>query len=554
MVEITTDAGKSYTAKVIGSDEKTDLALIKVDGASDFPYVKFADGTPRVGDWVIAVGNPFGLGGTVTAGIVSARGRDIGAGAYDDFIQIDAPVNKGNSGGPAFDENGNVIGVTTAIYSPSGGSVGIGFAIPADTVKSVVDQLKQSGTVTRGWIGVQVQTVTQDIADSMGLKKTEGALVAQPQADGPAAKAGVASGDLIQSVNGQKVKDSRDLAKKIGAINPGSTGTLGILHNGAEKTVSLTVGKMPGQNGERHASRHPGSEGVPPPGAYPCPSHQCRGRGQQGRRGDRRQSRRAGGGARRARRRHHPRHCGQAGECPLRRAPSPQGGELGGQAHGPDAHQVRRLHAFRGHADRRRLTATPACASVACGFRSENQRGRPMRWPRLMSSAYLAFSFHAREKLVQELHECRLERCPPRPVPALGHHFAQTVKEVAERLASSDGFRWPSVCRRPSEQPDFRFSIRMEIFWRNGSSSAGRAVSTSATTSSMSPTSQSDEKTNPPFRQGIRIGSVKDGKVTAFMPQMDPKLAMPEGLAADKNGNVFGGFATDMDFKKFAKN
>ena len=148
-VEITTDAGKSYTAKVIGSDEKTDLALIKVDGGNDFPYVKFADGTPRVGDWVIAVGNPFGLGGTVTAGIVSARGRDIGAGAYDDFIQIDAPVNKGNSGGPAFDENGNVIGVTTAIYSPSGGSVGIGFAIPADTAKSVVDQLKQSGTVIR---------------------------------------------------------------------------------------------------------------------------------------------------------------------------------------------------------------------------------------------------------------------------------------------------------------------------------------------------------------------------------------------------------------------
>jgi serine protease Do len=281
-VEITTDAGKSYTAKVIGSDEKTDLALIKVDGSNDFPYVKFADGTPRVGDWVIAVGNPFGLGGTVTAGIVSARGRDIGAGAYDDFIQIDAPVNKGNSGGPAFDENGNVIGVTTAIYSPSGGSVGIGFAIPADTVKSVVDQLKQSGTVTRGWIGVQVQTVTQDIADSLGLKKTEGALVAEPQADGPAAKAGVASGDLIQSVNGQEVKDSRDLAKKIGAINPGSTATLGIVHNGAEKTVSLTVGKMPGQNGERHASRHPGSEGTAPLGLTLAPASSVAGEGSKG--------------------------------------------------------------------------------------------------------------------------------------------------------------------------------------------------------------------------------------------------------------------------------
>src|SRR4249919_2875176 len=257
-VEVTTDEGKTYTAKVIGTDPRTDLALIKVEGRTDFPYAKLSDKAPRIGDWVLAVGNPFGLGGTVTAGIVSARGRDIGSGAYDDFIQIDAPVNKGNSGGPAFDENGNVIGVTTAIYSPSGGSVGIGFAIPADTAKSVVDQLKQSGTVTRGWIGVQVQTVTQDIADSMGLKKTEGALVAEPQPDGPAAKSGVASGDLIQSVNGQEVKDSRDLAKKIGAINPGSTATLDILHNGAEKTVSLTVGKMPGENGERHASRHPG--------------------------------------------------------------------------------------------------------------------------------------------------------------------------------------------------------------------------------------------------------------------------------------------------------
>ena len=153
-VEITTDDGKTYTAKVVGKDAKTDVALLKVHGRGNFPYVKFAETEPRVGDWVIAVGNPYGLGGTVTAGIVSARGRDIGSGPYDDFIQIDAPVNKGNSGGPAFDENGNVVGVTTAIYSPSGGSIGIGFAIPAETVKSVVAQLKEHGTVTRGWIGV----------------------------------------------------------------------------------------------------------------------------------------------------------------------------------------------------------------------------------------------------------------------------------------------------------------------------------------------------------------------------------------------------------------
>src|SRR5215210_5024919 len=195
-VEIATDDGKTYTAKVIGADPRTDLAVIKVDGAN-FPYVSLADTAPRIGDWVIAVGNPFGLGGTVTAGIVSARGRDLGAGPYDDFIQIDAPVNKGNSGGPTFDTEGNVIGVNTAIYSPSGGSVGIAFAIPSDTVKSVVSQLKDKGGVTRGWIGVHIQGITPEIAESMNLNRTEGALVAEPQANGPAAKAGIEAGDVI---------------------------------------------------------------------------------------------------------------------------------------------------------------------------------------------------------------------------------------------------------------------------------------------------------------------------------------------------------------------
>ncbi|PWT93140.1 MAG: serine peptidase, partial [Proteobacteria bacterium] len=190
-VEISTEDGSSYTAKVLGKDDKSDLALIKVEGRSDFPFVNFANTDPRVGDWVLAVGNPFGLGGTVTAGIISARGRDIGAGPYDDFLQIDAAVNKGNSGGPVFDKGGRVVGVTTAIYSPSGGSIGIGFAIPAETVKSVVTELKDHGAITRGWIGVQIQTVTKDIADSLGLKKAEGALVAEPQPDSPAAKAGI---------------------------------------------------------------------------------------------------------------------------------------------------------------------------------------------------------------------------------------------------------------------------------------------------------------------------------------------------------------------------
>ncbi len=249
-VQVTTDDGKTHTAKVIGTDPRTDLALIKVEGGT-FPYVKLSDKTPRIGDWVLAVGNPFGLGGTVTAGIVSARGRDIGASAYDDFIQIDAPVNKGNSGGPAFDTNGNVIGVNTAIFSPSGGSVGIAFAIPADTVSSVVNQLKEHGNVTRGWIGVQIQPVTQDIADSLGLKTAEGALVAEPQANSPAAKAGIQAGDVITAVNGQPVKDARDLAKRIGSMAPKTAIKLDVLHQGAEKTVNLTLGELPAQKEAR---------------------------------------------------------------------------------------------------------------------------------------------------------------------------------------------------------------------------------------------------------------------------------------------------------------
>ncbi len=243
-VQVTTDDGKTFTAKVIGKDPRTDLALIKIDG-KDFPYVKLAENTPRVGDWVLAVGNPFGLGGTVTAGIVSARGRDIGAGRYDDFIQIDAPVNKGNSGGPSFDVDGNVIGVNTAIFSPSGGSIGIAFAIPADTVKSVVTQLRDKGSVTRGWIGVQIQNITPEIADSMSLKQAAGALVSEPQKDSPAAKAGIKSGDVIASVDGNAVHDAHDLARRIGAMSPGTTVKLGMIHQGEEKTITLTLGTLP---------------------------------------------------------------------------------------------------------------------------------------------------------------------------------------------------------------------------------------------------------------------------------------------------------------------
>jgi serine protease Do len=244
-VEVTTDDGKTYSAKVIGTDARTDVALIKVEGGSNFPFAKLSDGKPRIGDWVLAVGNPFGLGGTVTAGIVSASGRDIGNGPYDDFIQIDAPVNKGNSGGPAFNTEGEVMGVNTAIYSPSGGSVGIAFSIPASTVKNVIAQLKDKGSVSRGWIGVQIQPVTSDIADSLGLKKAEGALVAEPQANGPAAKAGIESGDVITEVNGETVKDARELARTIGGLAPGSAVKLNVLHKGQDKVVNLTLGQLP---------------------------------------------------------------------------------------------------------------------------------------------------------------------------------------------------------------------------------------------------------------------------------------------------------------------
>jgi serine protease Do len=273
-VQVTADDGKTYSAKVIGTDPKTDLALIKVEG-SDFPFVKLADTPPRIGDWVLAVGNPFGLGGTVTAGIVSARGRDIGAGPYDDFIQIDAPVNKGNSGGPTFDVDGNVIGVNTAIFSPSGGSVGIAFDIPAETVKSVVAQLRDKGSVTRGWIGVQIQTVTPDIADSMGLKQATGALVSEPQKNSPAAAAGIQSGDVITSVDGTPIHDARELARKIGTMAPGASVKLGTIHGGQDKIVTLTLGTLPTEkvaSNEQDAPRDTADAEVPKLGLSLAPA------------------------------------------------------------------------------------------------------------------------------------------------------------------------------------------------------------------------------------------------------------------------------------------
>ena len=282
-VQVTTDDGTIYTAKVIGTDKKTDLALIKVDSKKDFSYVKFADAPPRVGDWVVAVGNPFGLGGTVTAGIVSARGRDIGAGPYDDYVQIDAPINKGNSGGPAFDMNGNVIGVNTAIYSPSGGSVGIGFDIPSNTAKLVVAQLKDKGYVTRGWLGVQVQPVTADIADSLGMKQARGAMIDNPQDGSPAAKAGLEAGDVITAVNGTDIKDARDLARDISMIAPGSSVKLDVLHKGDAKTFNVALAEMPNDRQANAGGQH-GHEmaGTPRLGLQLAPANEVDGSGNKG--------------------------------------------------------------------------------------------------------------------------------------------------------------------------------------------------------------------------------------------------------------------------------
>ncbi|WP_310620717.1 Do family serine endopeptidase [Flexibacterium corallicola] len=243
---VITSDGTEYDAKLVGADERSDLALLKVDGGkNDFDYVEFADKAPFVGEWVVAVGNPFGLGGTVTAGIVSARGRDIGAGLYDDFIQIDASVNRGNSGGPAFNINGQVIGVNSAIISPSGGNVGIAFAIPASTAKKIITDLKEDGAVTRGWLGVQIQPVTEDIAASLGLDNTKGTLVAEVQPDTPAKAAGFKAGDIILEVDGEEVNGPRELAKAIAAFSPGTSVDIKFWRDGSIENTKVKLGTIP---------------------------------------------------------------------------------------------------------------------------------------------------------------------------------------------------------------------------------------------------------------------------------------------------------------------
>ena len=236
--------GTKYDAKLIGTDPRTDIALLKIQSDKTFPAVKLADKDARVGDWALAVGNPFGLGGTVTAGIVSALARDIGSGPYD-YLQIDAAVNRGNSGGPTFNLDGDVLGVNTAIFSPSGGNVGIAFAVPAKTVNEVIKQLKDGGTVNRGWLGVKIQNVDEDTAASLGLTAAKGALISEVTASGPAAAAGLKAQDAILQVNADKIADSRDLARKIAEFAPDTTVDVKVWRNNAEQTVKVKLGLFP---------------------------------------------------------------------------------------------------------------------------------------------------------------------------------------------------------------------------------------------------------------------------------------------------------------------
>ena len=245
-VEVILQDKTKYTAKIVGRDPKTDLAVLKIKADKPLPYVSFGDSNAaQVGDWVMAVGNPFGLGGTVTTGIISARGRDINEGPYDDFLQIDAPINRGNSGGPTFNLQGQVIGINTAIYSPNGGSVGIGFAVPSNAAKRIVAQLEEHGKITRGWLGVQIQEVTPAIAASLGMKGDHGALVAVVNPEGPAAKAGLKQGDVITAFDGSEVGQLHDLPRLVAGAAPGSEAKVTVWRDGHQVDLQAKLGELP---------------------------------------------------------------------------------------------------------------------------------------------------------------------------------------------------------------------------------------------------------------------------------------------------------------------
>ncbi len=244
-IMVTLNDGTSLPAKLIGRDDKTDLALVKINPRKPLQAARFGDSDrARIGDWVIAIGNPFGLGSTVTAGIVSARNRNIDAGPYDEFIQTDAPINRGNSGGPLFDMSGNVVGVNSAIYSPTGGSVGIGFSIPSNLARDVISQLRQFGKVRRGKIGVNIQPVTADIAEGMGLPAASGALIADVTPNGPAAQAGIRRGDIVTKFDGKPIPDPRTLSRLAAAAQIGKTVNVDLLRNRQRFTVHLTVQRL----------------------------------------------------------------------------------------------------------------------------------------------------------------------------------------------------------------------------------------------------------------------------------------------------------------------
>lgn len=266
-ITVTLMSGEEYKAKVVGHDSLTDIALLKIKADKPLAFASFGNSDKiRVGEWILTIGNPFGLGGTVTAGIVSARNRDINSGPYDDYIQTDASINRGNSGGPMFNMAGEVIGVNTMIFSPTGTNIGIGFAIPSNQVKTVVAQLKEFGRTKRGWIGVTIQSVTREVADSLGLAKAEGAIVSEVSAGGPSAKAGLKPGDIITVFNGEPIEDARELPRVVAAAGIGKTLKLTAVREGKALEFTVTTGDLETNLPSQQADAASPSESAEPSG------------------------------------------------------------------------------------------------------------------------------------------------------------------------------------------------------------------------------------------------------------------------------------------------